>query len=164
VKIKSTIYLDTSVINFLFADDAPELKAATLDLFDNFINTGIYDTFISEYVLREINKTNDSHKKELLVKSIENYPIDLLEVSKENEIESLADEYIRQQVIPKNKKMDALHVALCTVTKMDYLVSWNYKHLANVNREKKVISINMQYNYLHPLRICTPLELIDYGN
>lgn len=164
MKIKSTIYLDTSVINFLFADDAPELKAATVDLFENFIRTGIYDTFISEYVLREINKTNDIQKKESLFKSIENYPIDLLEVTKENEIETLADEYCRLQVIPKNKKMDALHVALCMVSKIDYLVSWNYKHLANVIREKKINAINIQNNYLHPLRICTPLELIDYGN
>ena len=60
--------------------------------------------------------------------------------------------------------MDALHVAFCTVNKIDYLVSWNYKHLANVNREKKITAINIQYNYLHPLRICTPLELIDYGS
>jgi hypothetical protein len=71
---------------------------------------------------------------------------------------------IVQNVIPKNKKINALHVALCTVNKIDYLVSWNYRHLANVNREKKIISINIQHNYLHPLRICTPLELIDYGN
>jgi predicted nucleic acid-binding protein len=164
VKIKSTIYLDTSVINFLFADDAPELRAATIDLFDNFIKPSIYDTYISEYVLREINQTGNIEKKELLIKAVEDYNIDLLEFNKEDEIETLADEYCSQLVIPKNKKMDALHVAFCTVNKIDYLVSWNYKHLANVNREKKILAINIQYNYLHPLRICTPLELIDYGN
>jgi len=60
--------------------------------------------------------------------------------------------------------LDALHVAISTVNKIDYLVSWNYKHLANVNREKNIIAINLQYNYLNPLRICTPLELLDYGN
>ena len=37
-----SIYLDTSVINFLFADDAPEKKEVTVDFFNNFIKTGIY--------------------------------------------------------------------------------------------------------------------------
>jgi hypothetical protein len=50
---KLKVYLDTSIINFLFADDAPDLKAATIDLFDNFINTAIYETYVSEYVLVE---------------------------------------------------------------------------------------------------------------
>jgi predicted nucleic acid-binding protein len=164
MKLKSTIYLDTSVINFLFAGDAPELQSATRDFFDNFILTGIYETFISEYVLQEINKTTDDEKKEDLLNVITKYPIDILEPGKEDETGFLADEYIRAGIIPKNKKLDALHIAVSVVNKIDYLVSWNYKHLANVNREKKVISLNMQLNYLHPIRICTPLELIDYGS
>lgn len=49
--------------------------------------------------------------------------------------------------IPINKKLDGLHVAVSTVNEIDYLISWSYKHLANVNREKKIISINLQYNY-----------------
>lgn len=60
---KNKVYLDTSVVNFLFADDAPDLKIATIDFFDNFIKTVIYDTYISEYVLLEINKTSDKEKK-----------------------------------------------------------------------------------------------------
>jgi predicted nucleic acid-binding protein len=163
MQIKSTLYLDTSVINFLFADDVPELKNATTDFFQNFIKTGIYDCYISEYVLQEINKTSDLSKKERLLNTIEIYPVCLIEISKENEIEFLAEEYINSRIIPQTQKLDALHIAIATVHKIDYLVSWNYKHLANVNREKKIIALNLQYNYLHPLRICTPLELIDYG-
>ena len=65
MKVKSVLYLDTSVINFLFADDAPELKTATIDFFDNFINTSIYEAYISEYVLQEINQTSDEKKGEI---------------------------------------------------------------------------------------------------
>ena len=46
------VYLDTSVINFLFADDAPEKKEITIDFFDNFIKTGIYKPYISNFVLQ----------------------------------------------------------------------------------------------------------------
>ena len=54
-----SLYLDTSVINFLFADDAPEMKNITVDFFNNFISKGVYRTFISEFVLQEILQTND---------------------------------------------------------------------------------------------------------
>jgi predicted nucleic acid-binding protein len=161
---KLKIYLDTSIINFLFADDAPELKAATVDFFDNFIRTGIYETYISEYVLFEINRTTENVKKEKLLEVIDEYPVEIIEITRKAEIEFLADEYIRQNIIPANKKLDALHIAVSTVYKIDYLVSWNYKHLANVNREKRIFAVNLQNNYLDPLRICTPLELLDYGN
>ena len=109
------MYLDTSVINFLFADDAPDLKAATIDFFDNFIKTAIYETYISEYVLLEINKTTDKEKREELLEVVEQYPIELIEIIRKNEIEFLADEYIRNNIIPINKKLDALHVAVSTV-------------------------------------------------
>jgi predicted nucleic acid-binding protein len=161
--VNSKLYLDTSVINFLFADDSPELKSITSDFFKNFIETGIYDCFVSEYVLLEINKTTDQIKKEKLLSIIEDYPISLLEITQEKEIEFLADEYLSKYIIPQNKKLDALHVAVATVLKMDCLVSWNYKHLANINREKKIIAVNLLHNYTGSLRICTPLELIDYG-
>ena len=60
---KSTLYLDTSAINFLFADDAPEKKEITTDLFDNFIKTGIYSTYISNFILQEINQTENILKR-----------------------------------------------------------------------------------------------------
>jgi hypothetical protein len=114
-------------------------------------------------VLLEIDKTTDQIKKEKLLSIIEDYPISLLEITQEKEIEFLADEYLSKYIIPQNKKLDALHVAVATVLKMDCLVSWNYKHLANINREKKIIAVNLLHNYTGSLRICTPLELIDYG-
>ena len=45
----------------------------------------------------------------------------------------------------------------------DYLVSWNYKHLANINKENRVRLVNWELGYRHDIRIITPLELVDYG-
>ena len=160
---KLKIYLDTSVINFLFADDAPDLKAATHEFFYNFIKVGIYDTYVSDFVLQEINKTKNDQKKEQLIRVIEDYPIELLDLVQRNEIDVLANAYLQNNVVPPNKIFDALHIAASTVCKINYLISWNYKHLANINRERKVQAINLANNYLDPIRICTPLELLDYG-
>ncbi len=160
---KSSIYLDTSVINFLFADDAPEKKEITIDLFDNFIKIGIYQAIISPVVLEEINNTGSLEKRNQLIQVIKEYPIDVMKLSDLDEVEQLADLYLKHKIIPPAKRFDALHIAISVVNKLDYLVSWNYKHLANVNRERKVLALNYQVNYLHPIRIITPLELIDYG-
>ena len=159
-----SIYLDTSVINFLFADDAPEMKGITIDLFENYIGKNVYDVYISQFVLQEIQQTRDINKKQLLLNVLKNYPIKLLQLKDIAVIDALADLYLENNIIPFKKRLDALHVA-CTVTnKIDYLVSWNYKHLANVNKERQFISVNFTENYIHPLRIITPLELLDYGN
>jgi len=65
--IRPTVYLDTSAINFLFADDAPEKKEITLDFFENYVKTGIYRTYWSDFVVDEINQTNDENKRLLLL-------------------------------------------------------------------------------------------------
>jgi predicted nucleic acid-binding protein len=161
---KSTIYLDTSVINFLFADDAPEKKEITVDFFENFVRLGLYDTFITEYVIAEINQTADDEQRNQLLKVIENYPIEILPVEKIEEIGMLAQNYLDNEIMPPKKLFDALHVAFCVVAKIDYLVSWNFKHLANINRERRILAKNYELGYIHPLRIITPTELTGYGN
>lgn len=158
------VCLDTSTINFLFADDAPEKKEITIDFFDNFLLPKIYDAYVSTYVIQEIAQTNDELKRKKLLDVITKYQINLLELESYEEIENLADIYLAEKAIPENKRVDALHVAFSVLQKMDYLVSWNYKHLANVKRESKIIAINLSNNILHPIRILTPIELIDYEN
>jgi predicted nucleic acid-binding protein len=162
MKVRPTIYLDTSAINFLYADDAPELKAITIDFFNNFVKPGVYQSFISAFVLQEINQTENPVKRQQLIQTITDYFIEDLRIDNLTEVKELAKLYIDKGIIPEKKVFDALHIATSVTHKLDYLVSWNYKHLANVNREKKIIAINTENNYLHPLRILTPLELIDY--
>ena len=159
---KLKVYLDTSVINFLFAEDSPEKKEITKQFFEQFVSTGIYETFVSIYVLEEINNTTDLAKKELLADIIRAYPVQIIDVTGDEElIDILSDEYIKKQVVPENKLFDALHVAVCTVFEIDFLVSWNFKHLANINRERKFIAVNQSLNYRYPLRIVTPENLFN---
>lgn len=157
---KIEIYLDTSVINFLFADDAPEKRDITIDFFNNYVKTGIYEVFISPVVIDEINKTQDNKKKSLLLDVITDYNIKILDISENSEeIENLAYNYIDQKIIPERKIEDALHIAICTVFNIDILLSWNYKHLANINKESKIISYNLLEGYSKNLKIITPIEV-----
>lgn len=159
---KPTVYLDTSVINFLFADDAPEKKEITVDFFENFVKLSIYDIFVSEYVLAEINQTPDETLRNRLLKVIEEYPIGVLPNPDIKEVDALSEAYLDQGILPQKNFIDALHVALCTIKKIDYLVSWNYRHLANINKERRFIAKNYELGYLNSFRIVTPTELIGY--
>ena len=161
---KLKIYLDTSVINFLFADDAPEKKEVTIDFFENYVAKEKYDVFISEVVFTVINDTSNQKKKIQLLNVLKKYPIKYVEENISDEIIYLANQYITYNALPQNSKIDALHIAISVVNKIDILLSWNYKHLVNFNRKRKVININLVNNYFYPFDILTPMEVIDYDN
>ncbi|MBK7266472.1 MAG: hypothetical protein IPI12_09080 [Ignavibacteriales bacterium] len=160
---KYKIYLDTSVINFLFADDAPEKKEVTVDFFSGVVSQNIYEIFISPIVVDEINKTRDEIKRQKLLDVIREFNIPLIDInSQREEIEKLAGLYINSKIIPVNKLEDALHVAIATVFEFEILLSWNYKHLANVNKERMILLINVSEGYSKPFRLITPME-VSYG-
>ena len=60
------------------------------------------------------------------------------------------------------KKLDdALHIAVVTIKEIDVLLSWNYRHLTNVNKEMKIHAINILEGYIKEFRMTTPLEVIS---
>jgi hypothetical protein len=157
------IYLDTSVINFLFAQDAPQFQQATIDLFESYIRKEFYQTYISDYVLEEINNTSNGDKRTELLKVISDYPIQIIESNKiqDNKIQELASQYLASGIIPIKKKLDALHIATSVVLEINFLVSWNFKHLANISKEARILAVNLKNSYLNNFRIITPLELMN---
>ena len=158
---KFNIYLDTSIISFIYADDAPEKRDATKEFFEKFVKYGIYEVFISSIVLDETRKTPNEKLREKLLQIVEQYDLNELDISEDLEnIQALVEMYIERGVIPRKKLDDALHIAIATVKQMDMLLSWNYKHLANINREALVHSVNLSMGYIKPLRMTTPLEAI----
>jgi predicted nucleic acid-binding protein len=154
---KLKIYLDTSVINFLFADDAPEYKSVTEDFFQNFIHE--YDVYISEIVYLEINKTDNPLKKNNLLHAVKQYNLKVYDTVND-EIETLANLYVKSKVIPQHKYEDALHIAFCTYYEFDILLSWNFRHLANIKKQLAVNSINKNNGYCKDLNLFNPMEVI----
>jgi predicted nucleic acid-binding protein len=155
---KLRLYLDTSIINFVFADDSPEKKAITKDFFENYVKQNIFEVFISDVVIEEIEKTKDIVKKKALLDIVSQYNISVLPITDE-ELE-LSRKYIVEEIIPEKKIDDARHLAIATLNECDVLVSWNFKHLANINKEKQVLILNIQEGYNYPLRLTTPMEVM----
>ncbi|MEW6103521.1 MAG: type II toxin-antitoxin system VapC family toxin [bacterium] len=153
---KLRLYLDTSVWNFYYADDVPEKMEITKQFFEN-LKSGKYQIYSSGVVVREIEDADEKTVSELVALMKEYIPI-MLEIN--DEIDELADIYIAEGVISEKKRDDALHIAIATVNEMDALVSWNYRHLANLNKKEKVHAVNIMQGYLKELEMITPMEVI----
>ena len=159
---KLNVYLDTSIINFLTTDDSPEYRKATEVFFEEIVAKDKINTYISNVVFDEINKTENSNRRKVLLETIEKYEnikILVAEDETQDEIAFLAENYIKHSIIPQNKAADALHIAYSTLFQMDILLSWNFQHLANVNKEKLVIILNRTLGYNYPFRMANPLEV-----
>jgi predicted nucleic acid-binding protein len=154
---KTKIYLDTTIINFIYADDAPPFRDSTKVFFEKLVKTKKADVYISDVVLREIYKTKNTDKLNKLLSSVKEYEFNVVESNVESR--QLAKIYLAEKIIPANKIEDAEHIGVSTVFEMDILLSWNFQHLANYSRKQKVKLVNQREKYFYPLDIISPLEL-----
>ena len=152
------IYLDTSVINFLFAEDAPDFKRVTIDFFENYVRRNVYQVYVSEVVIREIEQTSDENQKERLLNVIAEFDLRVLPLT--DEANKLALMYLAERILPEKKLDDARHIALTTVNQIDILLSWNFKHLANINKQLAVKVINEREGYYYPMLLTNPMEVL----
>jgi len=154
---KPQLYLETSVWNFYFADDAPEKREITRRFFDK-IKQDEYEVFISDAVIGEIDKADDRKKRSLLT-LIEEYKPKRLMINED--ILRLANMYVSERIFPVHKIEDAIHAAAATVFEMDALISWNLKHLSNLRKMELINGINMKEGYVKRLELITPMEVSD---
>jgi hypothetical protein len=71
-----------------------------------------------------------------------------------------AEKLVQDGPLPPNAVEDALHIAIATLNGMDYLLTWNFKHLANATMRYKIEQVCRQLGY-EPLIMCTPQELLE---
>lgn len=142
---KTKVYLDTSVISYLEQEDAPEKMEITREVWKLF-QTGKYEIIISNVVLQEIEKCENS-KKELLfqhLKEIESfYSIEIIS----NETLLIAQKFVDLRLLKQKSFDDCQHIACALVSGCDYIISWNFKHIVNVKTINGVKIIATSGNY-----------------
>jgi hypothetical protein len=152
------VYLDTSVINFLFADDSPDFKQITVEFFELFVRRNVYQVYVSEVVIRELEQTSNMEQRDRLLNVIAEYDLRVLPLT--DEANALAHLYLAEQILPEKKLDDARHIALTTINQIDILLSWNFKHLANINKQLAVKVINEREGYYYPILLTNPMEVL----
>jgi hypothetical protein len=152
-----TIYLETTIFNFPFVDDAPQYRSDTLKLFEE-IKNGNFKPFTSEYVVRELEAATDSLKNERLM-LIKEHKIEIIPES--DETKSLALAYIEAGIIPSAYGTDGYHIAAATVKGLDFIVSLNFRHIVKRKTIEEAELINFREGY-KKIGIYTPAEVINY--
>lgn len=145
------IYIDTSVIGDC-SDE--EFKEYSVQLFDEF-TSGKKMLVISDVLLLELEGAPEE------VRSMLNrIPRDNIEyVSLNEESITLASAYLEDGVVAEGSLSDARHIAIATVERVDILLSWNYKHIVNLNRIRLLNSVNLKLGY-PALEIRSPREVL----
>lgn len=114
-----------------------------------------FNCYTSEAVFHELETGEHPNKSEKL------RLIEILEMLEFNdEVREIVEIYISHFVMPKDELGDALHLAIASFHKVDYLLTWNCNHLANANKRKHIRRINERLR-IHTPEILTPLELME---
>jgi predicted nucleic acid-binding protein len=154
---KPKIYLETTIFNFPFADDAPDLKADTLKLFEE-IKAGKYDPYTSIYALDELENTVQTDKLKKMKGLIETYNITVIPINEE--AERLAAFYLAEGAVNKKFMTDAYHIAITAVYGLDFIVSLNFQHIVKQKTIRETARINEREGYKQ-IGIYEPSELIN---
>ena len=150
--IKS-VYLDTSVFGGYFDE---EFSENTIPFFERLLDEKI-QIFISELLISELFEAPEFVKK--LLNSIPEEQQISVDLTKE--AERLAEKYIEEKIVGKTSKADCQHIAIATICKVDVLVSWNFKHIVNLDRIRGYNSVNLKLGY-SMIEIRTPKEIERY--
>lgn len=153
---KLKLYIETSVWNFLFADDALEKRTSTENFFIE-VEAGRYDIFVSEVVMAEIEDAPRG-KYEKLRSAIDRYSPKAL--SSDEESDYMVEAYLDGGLLSPKNLIDLTHLSIASVNDMDMLISWNLRHLVKARTRMLANAINRMNGY-HDIEICTPGEAIE---
>ncbi len=158
--MKPKVYLEPSVISYLTARPSKTIVgAAHQQITQEWWDTrNQYDLFVSVRVVGECQAGNEeAANKRLAV--LEHIP--LLQVT-EASLE-IAEALVRKCIVPRKAAEDALHIAIATVAEIDYLLTWNCKHIANPFIQRDIEDYLEEIGWSLPF-ICTPEELLGDDN
>jgi len=156
--MKNSVYIETSIISYLTARPSNDIRSAsqqniTADWWD--IRRNDFDLFISEFVIIEASRGDiNAAKKRLSV--LEDIP----ELEVLIETAELAKALISKGSLPSKAEIDAFHVAVATTHGVNFLLTWNCKHIANAIMRPKIEKVCRDRGFEPPI-ICTPTELLE---
>ncbi len=154
--VQPTVYIESTILSYLVSSPSRDVivaarQAVTREWWE--FDAPNFDLVLSQVVLDEIAAGNPLQAKNRMKYASK---ISALEIS-ESAVE-LAQAIQQRGLVPPNEARDALHISVATVWKIDYLLTWNCKHIANAQIIKQLQNYVKTYGYDLPI-ICTPESL-----
>ncbi|MBF0435213.1 MAG: type II toxin-antitoxin system VapC family toxin [Magnetococcales bacterium] len=154
--MKPSLYLETSIISYLAALPSRDLIVAAHQQITHewwSQRREMYDLFVSDLVIQEVRRgdTSAAERRMDVLRGLKRLVIN-------GQVRSLVKDFIQECCLPARAKEDTVHVALAAVHGMDYLLTWNCKHIANSLTRQKVTDSCRSHGLKAPI-ISTPEEL-----
>ncbi len=149
------LYLETSVPNMLFHDDAPDKQQVT-KVFFPWLQICPHQLCVSPLVEQELDRAPEPRRRQLRA-ALRTLPLVSLPITAEPE--DLAEAVVAAGPIPRRFEDDALHLAVAICQGVDVVVSWNMKHLVYPRRVAQVNAVAVKHGYGR-IRVQTPREIM----
>ncbi|MCK4796713.1 MAG: type II toxin-antitoxin system VapC family toxin [Spirochaetes bacterium] len=150
--------METSFFSYLTANISNNLVSAARQQITNEWwqnNFDKYKLFISDFVIAEASK-GDAKAAEKRIKFIKENQFKMLEIT--DDCVSLAENLFKSINLPEKARDDALHISIAIYHNIDFLMTWNCRHIANAHF-MKAVGIYCSNNKLSTPQICTPEEM-----
>jgi hypothetical protein len=155
--MSETVYIETSILGYLTARSTKNLiLAANMEITKDWweFRRNAFILYSSEAVLDEVAQ-GDSEIAAQRLEILRDFPLLALNQA----VQDLAAQFLARSSLPPKAKVDAIHIAAATIHGMDYLLTWNCKHIANAQIQRKLAEISLDFGYVLPI-LCTPNELM----
>lgn len=154
------VYIESSVISYLTARPSRDVvtsarQAITLEWWDTYKDR--FEIFISELVIEEIGSGDMAAAQKRLL-TVEGVPV--LETTEQ--AAQLAKLLIAENAVPESCPEDAMHISIAAAHGIDFLLTWNFKHINNANTRDKIAEIITKAQLKSPV-LCSPEELVNEG-
>ena len=152
-----SVYIETSIPSAYFDERADVIsqfqRMETRRWFDE--DAGRYSIMASEAVVAELGAAQFPAQQEAL-QWIRSFSI----LATTAEVQGVARTYVEERLMPKGDMGDAFHLAFASVHRLDYLLTWNCRHLANPNKVAHIVAVNRRLALITPI-IVTPQMLVQ---
>ncbi len=150
------VYVETTIPSFYFESRSEPEMVARREWTRRWwaLTASRYEAVTSPAVVEELSR-GDFPAREDCLRLIERLPL----VPVEPAVAEIVRTYIARQVMPRDPAGDALHLALASHHRCDFLVTWNCRHLANANKFDHIRRVNTMLGLIVPALV-TPLELL----
>lgn len=155
---RAKLYIETSIVSYLTSQPSRDIVTAARQQITRdwwLTRRNKFDLYVSEFVLGEAG-SGDARVASLRMSALEGIP----EIALTEGAARLARELVEKGPLPRKAAIDALHIAAAVSGGVDYLLTWNFKHLANAAMRSMIERICRTHGY-EPCVICTPEELLE---
>ena len=155
---KPEVYIETTVISYLAARPSRDVIIAARQRVTQefwYEHRDRFELVISPTIISEIRRGNTEAAQHRL-----NLVLDITRLPMSGAISNLTENLLNTGAVPRSAESDATHIAIAAIHDIEYLATWNYKHIVNVHKRQHIEQVCRDSGF-RPAIICTPAELIE---